>query len=136
VETYSVFVISFLVFFFWKITIFFFFSGKSFTITIIISTVPLQVATYNKAIKVTVDGPREPRSKIRHPSFHPFAFAAAGGHPRLDYGLPFKFPPGKCDFIWHIMEIVCLFVCKKKKENDCVCCKLSKKTYICLFDFK
>jgi runt-related transcription factor len=71
-------------------------SGKSFTITIVISTVPLQIATYNKAIKVTVDGPREPRSKIRHPSFHPFAFAAASGHPRLDYGLPFKFPPGEC----------------------------------------
>ncbi|KAJ8916778.1 hypothetical protein NQ315_005783 [Exocentrus adspersus] len=28
-----------------------------------VSTSPPQVATYNKAIKVTVDGPREPRSK-------------------------------------------------------------------------
>ncbi|XP_017771022.1 PREDICTED: runt-related transcription factor 1-like isoform X2 [Nicrophorus vespilloides] len=37
--------------------------GKSFTITITISTSPPQVTTYNKAIKVTVDGPREPRSK-------------------------------------------------------------------------
>ncbi|KAG8234279.1 hypothetical protein J437_LFUL006524 [Ladona fulva] len=37
--------------------------GKSFTLTITVSTVPPQVATYNKAIKVTVDGPREPRSK-------------------------------------------------------------------------
>ncbi|XP_057670054.1 runt-related transcription factor 3-like isoform X2 [Diorhabda carinulata] len=37
--------------------------GKSFSITITISTTPPQVATYNKAIKVTVDGPREPRSK-------------------------------------------------------------------------
>ncbi|XP_072403377.1 uncharacterized protein [Diabrotica undecimpunctata] len=37
--------------------------GKSFSITITISTSPPQVATYNKAIKVTVDGPREPRSK-------------------------------------------------------------------------
>lgn len=37
--------------------------GKSFTITITVSTSPPQVATYGKAIKVTVDGPREPRSK-------------------------------------------------------------------------
>ncbi|XP_028130537.1 runt-related transcription factor 3-like isoform X2 [Diabrotica virgifera virgifera] len=37
--------------------------GKSFSITITISSSPPQVATYNKAIKVTVDGPREPRSK-------------------------------------------------------------------------
>ncbi|GBP50472.1 Protein lozenge [Eumeta japonica] len=39
--------------------------GKSFTLTITISTTPPQVTTYNKAIKVTVDGPREPRSKTR-----------------------------------------------------------------------
>lgn len=32
--------------------------GKSFTLTITISTSPPQVTTYNKAIKVTVDGPR------------------------------------------------------------------------------
>lgn len=38
--------------------------GKSFSITIIISSFnQVQVATYTKAIKVTVDGPREPRSK-------------------------------------------------------------------------
>lgn len=38
--------------------------GKSFTITISIQSFPVaQVATYTKAIKVTVDGPREPRSK-------------------------------------------------------------------------
>lgn len=37
--------------------------GKSFTLTITISTSPPQVTTYTKAIKVTVDGPREPRSK-------------------------------------------------------------------------
>ncbi|XP_059052590.1 protein lozenge-like [Achroia grisella] len=37
--------------------------GKSFALTITISTNPPQVATYQKAIKVTVDGPREPRSK-------------------------------------------------------------------------
>ncbi|KAK9883384.1 hypothetical protein WA026_001559 [Henosepilachna vigintioctopunctata] len=37
--------------------------GKSFTLIISISSAPYQVATYNKAIKVTVDGPREPRTK-------------------------------------------------------------------------
>ena len=46
--------------------------GKSFSVTItirastIIGTpipIPDQIATYNKTIKVTVDGPREPRSK-------------------------------------------------------------------------
>jgi hypothetical protein len=40
-------------------------TGKSFTLTIIVSSSPPQMATYNKAIKVTVDGPREPRSKTR-----------------------------------------------------------------------
>ncbi|KAI8439576.1 hypothetical protein MSG28_013303 [Choristoneura fumiferana] len=37
--------------------------GKSFSLTITISTFPSQVASYTKAIKVTVDGPREPRTK-------------------------------------------------------------------------
>ena len=37
--------------------------GKSFSITIAISSLPHQIATYSKAIKVTVDGPREPRTK-------------------------------------------------------------------------
>ncbi|BES87206.1 Runt domain [Nesidiocoris tenuis] len=37
--------------------------GKSFSVTILIGSSPHQLATYNKAIKVTVDGPREPRSK-------------------------------------------------------------------------
>lgn len=35
--------------------------GKSFSLTITVATSPPIVATYNKAIKVTVDGPREPR---------------------------------------------------------------------------
>ncbi|XP_030379275.1 protein lozenge [Scaptodrosophila lebanonensis] len=39
--------------------------GKSFTLTITVATSPPQVATYAKAIKVTVDGPREPRSKTK-----------------------------------------------------------------------
>ena len=41
------------------------FTGKSFLVTITIRTSPPIVATYSKAIKVTVDGPREPRSKSR-----------------------------------------------------------------------
>ncbi|XP_049854492.1 protein lozenge-like, partial [Schistocerca gregaria] len=39
--------------------------GKSFSLTITVNTTPPQVAVYSKAIKVTVDGPREPRSKTR-----------------------------------------------------------------------
>lgn len=35
--------------------------GKSFSLTITVATNPPLVATYQKAIKVTVDGPREPR---------------------------------------------------------------------------
>uniref|UniRef100_A0A8C7G1V9 Runt domain-containing protein n=1 Tax=Oncorhynchus kisutch TaxID=8019 RepID=A0A8C7G1V9_ONCKI len=35
--------------------------GKSFNLTITVFTSPPQVATYHRAIKVTVDGPREPR---------------------------------------------------------------------------
>ncbi|XP_059616653.1 segmentation protein Runt [Phlebotomus argentipes] len=45
--------------------------GKSFSITITISSYPLQIATYTKAIKVTVDGPREPRSKQSYGYGHP-----------------------------------------------------------------
>ncbi|XP_063594312.1 segmentation protein Runt-like [Penaeus indicus] len=37
--------------------------GKSFNLSIIISTAPMQMTTLTKAIKVTVDGPREPRNK-------------------------------------------------------------------------
>ncbi|XP_022209181.2 segmentation protein Runt isoform X2 [Drosophila obscura] len=48
--------------------------GKSFTLTITIATYPVQIASYSKAIKVTVDGPREPRSYgYPHPgAFNPF----------------------------------------------------------------
>ncbi|KAJ9573921.1 hypothetical protein L9F63_008694, partial [Diploptera punctata] len=76
---------------------------KSFTLTIIVSSSPPQMATYSKAIKVTVDGPREPRSKTRHHQpFHPFHFGPRPFHfgPSLDPGqrvpdplvgsLPFK----------------------------------------------
>jgi hypothetical protein len=44
-------------------------AGKSFTLTITVNSSPPQVATYTKAIKVTVDGPREPRSKTRKKEF-------------------------------------------------------------------
>lgn len=37
--------------------------GKSFSLSIIVQTKPLMIGLYPKAIKVTVDGPREPRSK-------------------------------------------------------------------------
>uniref|UniRef100_A0A336LL11 CSON012572 protein n=1 Tax=Culicoides sonorensis TaxID=179676 RepID=A0A336LL11_CULSO len=56
--------------------------GKSFSISIIIETpLGVLVATYNKAIKVTVDGPREPRSKQSyaygpHGGFNPFMLNA------------------------------------------------------------
>lgn len=39
--------------------------GKSFTLTVIVATHPPQITTYTKAIKVTVDGPREARSKTK-----------------------------------------------------------------------
>ncbi|XP_063917090.1 runt-related transcription factor 3-like [Zophobas morio] len=65
--------------------------GKSFTLTIIVSTSPPQIATYNKAIKVTVDGPREPRSKTRQQGFHHFPFGPRHFAPDpLTGSLPFK----------------------------------------------
>ncbi|XP_039287908.1 runt-related transcription factor 1-like isoform X2 [Nilaparvata lugens] len=56
--------------------------GKSFTITITVASCPPQIATYNKAIKVTVDGPREPRSKTRQA--HQFRAIGLGQRPFLD----------------------------------------------------
>ncbi|XP_054730940.1 protein lozenge [Anastrepha obliqua] len=52
--------------------------GKSFTLTITVNTSPIQVATYAKAIKVTVDGPREPRSKTSPPGSHPIRALTLG----------------------------------------------------------
>ncbi|XP_076466193.1 runt-related transcription factor 1-like [Babylonia areolata] len=40
--------------------------GKSFTLSIAVFTNPPQMALYQKAIKVTVDGPREPRTENAH----------------------------------------------------------------------
>lgn len=52
--------------------------GKSFSITITISSYPCQIATYPKAIKVTVDGPREPRSKqSKFPVVYYFFFCSS-----------------------------------------------------------
>lgn len=57
--------------------------GKSFSITITVSTSPPQVATYTRAIKVTVDGPREPRSKTRQ-QHQQFRALGLGQRPFLD----------------------------------------------------
>ncbi|XP_021702992.1 uncharacterized protein LOC5567558 isoform X2 [Aedes aegypti] len=67
--------------------------GKSFTLTITISTSPPQVATYNKAIKVTVDGPREPRSKTRQQQQFHFAFGQRPFHFPADPLSSFRMPP-------------------------------------------
>uniref|UniRef100_A0A182FMJ2 Uncharacterized protein n=1 Tax=Anopheles albimanus TaxID=7167 RepID=A0A182FMJ2_ANOAL len=66
---------------------------KSFTLTITISTSPPQVATYNKAIKVTVDGPREPRSKTRQQQQFHFAFGQRPFHFPTDPLSSFRMPP-------------------------------------------
>ncbi|RZF38152.1 hypothetical protein LSTR_LSTR005513 [Laodelphax striatellus] len=61
--------------------------GKSFTITITVASCPPQIATYNKAIKVTVDGPREPRSKTTldvSGQAHQFRAIGLGQRPFLD----------------------------------------------------
>uniref|UniRef100_A0A336L9S6 CSON006056 protein n=1 Tax=Culicoides sonorensis TaxID=179676 RepID=A0A336L9S6_CULSO len=71
--------------------------GKSFTLTITISTNPPMVATYNKAIKVTVDGPREPRSKTRQQQQFHFAFGQRPFHFSADPLSGFRMPPlGNC----------------------------------------
>ena len=41
------------------------FSGKTFNLTLMIATNPPQIAIYHRSIKITVDGPREPRSEYR-----------------------------------------------------------------------
>lgn len=40
--------------------------GKSFNLVIVIGSIPALVAVYSKCIKVTVDGPREPRRQQQH----------------------------------------------------------------------
>ena len=41
--------------------------GKNFNLTIVVHTRPPELAVYPSCIKVTVDGPREPRSKSKSP---------------------------------------------------------------------
>lgn len=60
--------------------------GKSFTLTITVFTGPPQVATYHRAIKVTVDGPREPRREYPQSLFslsqnHLELYRKRGKHP-------------------------------------------------------
>ncbi|KAM8718601.1 hypothetical protein ACLKA7_001330 [Drosophila subpalustris] len=63
---------------------------KSFTLTITVATSPPQVATYAKAIKVTVDGPREPRSKTSPPGGPQYRALGLGQRPFID-GFPKTF---------------------------------------------
>lgn len=68
--------------------------GKSFTLTIAIRCPPCyQVATYSKAIKVTVDGPREPRTK----SNYQFGYGLPGLPGAFN---PFLFNPGWLDSVY------------------------------------
>ena len=41
------------------------FPGKSFSLSLIVNSTPVIMTTLVKAIKITVDGPREPRNKSR-----------------------------------------------------------------------
>uniref|UniRef100_A0A4W4FUI0 Runt domain-containing protein n=1 Tax=Electrophorus electricus TaxID=8005 RepID=A0A4W4FUI0_ELEEL len=70
--------------------------GKSFTLTITVFTGPPQVATYHRAIKVTVDGPREPRrtelfqQRTTFPSLSPLT-APRFSDPHMHYPGPFTY---------------------------------------------
>ncbi|KAM8953391.1 runt-related transcription factor 2 isoform 3-T3 [Pelodytes ibericus] len=73
--------------------------GKSFTLTITIFTNPPQVATYHRAIKVTVDGPREPRRHRQKlddskPSLFSERLSDLGRvpHPSMRVGVPTQSP--------------------------------------------
>ncbi|XP_027203230.2 uncharacterized protein LOC113797102 [Dermatophagoides pteronyssinus] len=89
--------------------------GKSFSLTITVSTNPPQIGTYTKAIKVTVDGPREPRSKSSlmnqcwpFPGAQPNHFRAFANsfvpHPRhgLDPGRTCPITPLPCSTEWRL----------------------------------
>ncbi|XP_008114924.2 runt-related transcription factor 2 isoform X7 [Anolis carolinensis] len=75
--------------------------GKSFTLTITVLTNPPQVATYHRAIKVTVDGPREPRSASElGPFSDPRQFTSISSltesrfsNPRMHYPATFTYTP-------------------------------------------
>lgn len=61
--------------------------GKTFTITITVNTEPPQVATYMRAIKVTVDGPREPRRHRRGDDRDGGFVDHYGFPPRMELGM-------------------------------------------------
>ncbi|KAL1494153.1 hypothetical protein ABEB36_009797 [Hypothenemus hampei] len=73
--------------------------GKSFTLTIVVNCqTQIQMATYSKAIKVTVDGPREPRTKSNFQfgyglgipgPFNPFLFSPGWMETVYPYGLDY-----------------------------------------------
>uniref|UniRef100_A0A803JX02 Runt-related transcription factor 2 n=1 Tax=Xenopus tropicalis TaxID=8364 RepID=A0A803JX02_XENTR len=75
--------------------------GKSFTLTITVFTNPPQVATYHRAIKVTVDGPREPRRASElGPFSDPRQFTSISSltesrfsNPRMHYPATFTYSP-------------------------------------------
>ncbi|XP_037687834.1 runt-related transcription factor 1 isoform X5 [Choloepus didactylus] len=70
--------------------------GKSFTLTITVFTNPPQVATYHRAIKITVDGPREPRTAPDLTAFgDPRQFPALPSisDPRMHYPGAFTYSP-------------------------------------------
>ncbi|XP_078513029.1 runt-related transcription factor 1 isoform X3 [Lissotriton helveticus] len=78
--------------------------GKSFTLTITVFTNPPQVATYHRAIKITVDGPREPRHGA--PTAFQWKYAHSGmtaiGH-RQKIDEPTK--PGSLSFSERLSEL-------------------------------
>ena len=75
--------------------------GKHFSLTILVQTKPMLVALYHKAIKVTVDGPREPRSKLSMtmPTTTNHQFHNQGNHFfRKHFFFPEKFPKHPANF--------------------------------------
>ncbi|XP_045476957.1 segmentation protein Runt-like [Harmonia axyridis] len=57
--------------------------GKTFMLTIAILSKPLQIATVNNAIKITVDGPREPRSKSNNFCGYPMPWIPGAYNPNV-----------------------------------------------------
>jgi hypothetical protein len=53
--------------------------GKNFNLTIVVHTTPPELAVYPSCIKVTVDGPREPRTKSKSPFLSPSGEESSSG---------------------------------------------------------
>uniref|UniRef100_A0A1B0CEE7 Putative serine/threonine-protein kinase mark-a isoform x2 aedes albopictus n=1 Tax=Lutzomyia longipalpis TaxID=7200 RepID=A0A1B0CEE7_LUTLO len=87
--------------------------GKSFSLTITISTTPPQVTTYSKAIKVTVDGPREPRSKTSKKTpflvvfLKPYSLQSTSLAPSSKAHVAFQQIGGETPKIPHVHLIIC-----------------------------